>query len=150
MCSCSIFIFCLKVESPIIPKNQPKEERAMKKILSTLILSIAVAGCATTKNLEEMATIDIGGQKSIPVRFQVQATAFKDTLFIDIKGEQKFKFEFSMSNLTKTLQEEIGYNGNSLKAACKLDTSSKKTTLSYTAHNCSIYVNGDQVLQREF
>lgn len=122
----------------------------MKKLIAAALVSIAVTGCSTTKNIEEMATINIGDEKSLPVRLQAHATAFEDTVFIDISGEQKFKFVFSMSTAAKTLEEEIGYKGNLLKAACKLDTSSEKSTFSYAAHNCSLYVNGDLALQREF
>jgi len=122
----------------------------MKKILSVLLLSVVISGCATTKNVEEIASIEIGSDRSIPVRFQANATAFEDTVFIDIDDEQKFKFVFGMSTAAKTLEDEIGYNGHLVKAACKLDTSSEKSTFSYAAHNCSIYVNGDLALQREF
>ena len=122
----------------------------MNKTLFALLLSVVVSGCATTKNVEKMANINIENDKSVPVRFLVNATAIKDTVFIFIKGEQKFKFVFSMSTAIKTLEDEIDYNGQLLKARCKLDISSEKATLSYVAHDCSIYVNGKLALQREF
>lgn len=122
----------------------------MSKLMIMLAGVLMVSGCATTQSVEELASITIGDEVSVPIRLLVNASAFEDTVLIDIKGEEKFRFVFSISTAAKTLEEEVGYNGNIVKASCKLDTSSKKNTMSYTAHNCSIFVNGKLELQAEF
>ncbi len=119
--------------------------------IAAVFIANALAGCTATKIVKDTVPVNASNSKNtMSIEMQADATSLEDTVFIRINGAEKFRFVFNMGNTLKTLSKDAEYNGDRLKASCKLDLSSKKTTLTYTAHNCSVYVNGDLAINREF
>jgi len=120
----------------------------VKNILLVMLMLSGLTACGTTKSIKEVGVINIGTESNIEISIDIDVTGTEDRITIKLDGKKYFIFVLNFTNSKKTLEKDVKYKGNIVKAKCRFDHDSELTTLVYTAHNCSIFVNSKLEFQK--